>query len=292
MHGFKKRAFQLSNRMKELFYIFWLGIPTIRITDYRRSVPVIVSMTSYPGRIRTTWIALETLMRQTVKPQQIVLVLNEQEFPNRVIPKSLERRQRRGLEVLWVEKNGRSYDKLLPVRQTFPEATIVTCDDDKFFPPALIESLYEASQLNSNAVIGSRGWKINLSSDTSINYGVNWSRASAGYVGADILTPGGNGCLYPYDSLHPSVDSLDAAVKICPTADDIWFWSAALKNQTSFLCLGMPPHRPITTSRGAGALSALNITENDTQFQAALDYFEIRDFVLDAIAHRARTTDA
>lgn len=292
MHGFKRRAFQLSNRMKELLYVLWLGIPGVGINPSRRSIPVIVSMTSYPGRIRTTWIAVETLMRQTVKPKKIVLVLNEHEFPSRVIPRSLGRQQRRGLEVIWVKKNGRSYDKLLPVRQSFPGETIVTCDDDKFFPRDLVESLFDASELHPGTIIGSRGWKINFSAERKVLYGENWIRASVGDLGEDILTPGGNGCLYPYGSMHPSVDSFDTALKICPTADDIWFWSAALKNESRFLCLGMPPHRPITTPRGAGALSAINTTENDTQFQAALDYFEIRDFVMDAIAHRARTTNA
>ena len=292
MHVFKKLVYKLSGRIKERLYIVWLGMPTVDARRSGRRVPVIVSMTSYPARIRTTWIAVETLIRQTVRPEKIVLVLNEEEFPSREIPKSLERRRRRGLEVMWIEKNGRSYDKLLPVRHSFPDKTIVTCDDDKYFPRHLIASLVEASELHPGAIIGSRGWRMTYSSLGKIHYGENWSRAAVGDAGADILTPGGNGCLYPFDSLHPSVDSLDTALELCPTADDIWFWSAGLKNQSSFVSLGMPPHRPITTPRGAGALSSVNTTENDTQFQAALDHFEIRDFVMDAIEQRGRTTDA
>ena len=279
MLGLSRYAFRMSSQVKERLYRLWLTVPELRFWRSRAQVPLIVAMTSYPGRADKAWIAVETLLRQTVVPENLILVLNEEEFPNRVIPRRLSRRLRQGLQIMWVEKNGRSYDKLLPVRAEFPNRTIVTVDDDKYFPRILLASLFEASQSHPGVIIGARGWKIEKSSSGGIHYGDNWVRANPGDVGHALLTPGGNGCLYPPSSLDDSVDSYPDAQKVCPSADDIWFWGAAMKKQTQFFCLGMPPHRPITHSSEAGALSSVNKSRNDEQFQAALDFFGIREFL-------------
>ena len=141
-------------------------------------------------------------------------------------------------------------------------------------------------------IIGSRGWLVRLSSDGEIHYGENWTRASFGDFGRDLLMPGGNGCLYPWGSLHPEVDDVETALRICPTADDIWFWSAALKNKSEFFCLGFPPHRPITAQKKAGTLSSINSTENDSQFQSAINQFGIRGVIRESIDQRQLDQDA
>ena len=284
MLGLSRYVFRTFSQMKERLYRLWLTIPELRFWRSRPHVPLIVAMTSYPGRAHKAWIAVETLLRQTVVPEKLILVLNEEEFPNRVIPRRLSRRLRRGLQIMWVEKNGRSFDKLLPVRAEFPNRTIVTVDDDKYFPRNLLASLFEASLSHPGAIIGARGWKIQMSSPGEIRYGDNWVRAHPGDLSHALLTPGGNGCLYPPFSLDDSVDSYSDAQKVCPSADDIWFWGAAMKKQTQFFCLGMPPHRPITHSSEAGALSSVNKSRNDEQFQAALEFFGIRDFLNDTLA--------
>ena len=283
MLGLSRYMFGTFSQMKERLYRLWLTVPELRFWRSRPRVPLIVAMTSYPGRAQNAWIAVETLLRQTVVPEKLILVLNEQEFPNRVIPRRLSRRRRRGLHILWVEENGRSFDKLLPVRAEFPNRTIVTVDDDKYFPRELLASLFEGSQSHPGAIIGARGWKIQQSPSGEIHYGENWVRAHPGDLGHALLTPGGNGCLYPPFSLDDSVDSYADAQKVCPSADDIWFWGAAMKKQTQLFCLGMPPHRPIPHSPEAGALSSVNKKRNDKQFQAALDFFGIRDFLSEAV---------
>ena len=284
MLGPNRYAFRMSSQIKEHLFRFWLAVPELRFWRSRPRVPLIVAMTSYPGRAQKAWIAVETLLRQTVAPEKLILVLNEEEFPNRVIPRRLSRRLRRGLQIMWLEKNGKSFDKLLPVRAEFPTRTIVTVDDDKYFPRTLLASLFEASKSHPGVIIGARGWKIQQSSSGEIHYGDNWVRAHPGDLGYALLTPGGNGCLYPPFSLDDSVDRYPDAQKVCPSADDIWFWGAAMKKQTPFFCLGMRPHRPITHSSEAGALSSVNKKLNDVQFQAALDFFSIREFLNDAVA--------
>ena len=46
----------------------------------KRSQKVIVSLTSYPKRINTVWITIETLLRQSFKPDKIILWLATDQF--------------------------------------------------------------------------------------------------------------------------------------------------------------------------------------------------------------------
>ena len=45
------------------------------INQVKRKENIIVSLTSYPKRIGTVWLTIETLLRQSVKPDEIILWL-------------------------------------------------------------------------------------------------------------------------------------------------------------------------------------------------------------------------
>jgi len=249
----------------------------------RPSIPVVVSMTSYPARIENAWLSIESLLRQSVSPKHLLLVLAEDEFPDRVLPKRICQQQKRGLDVMWTEKTAGSYDKLLPPLQEFPGLPIITCDDDKFFPRTLLKQLYTASLANPKTVVGARGWKIRLNNQT-LEYGVGWTRAERGASGHALLLPGGNGCLYPPGSLHESVLDTVSALAKAPTADDLWFWGALMKRHTPMYCLGLPPHRPVRKQANTPALAHRNDSANGPQFQSVLKHFEINlvDLLLEA----------
>ena len=274
----KKPLYQVAEWVREVSLIAFLWLPDLAPwMRPKMQIPVTVSVTSYPSRIGKAWLALETLMRQTVRPERLLLVLSTEEFPTKKLPSKIRSQVRRGLTVLWVTGNNRSYDKLLPTREAFPDATIVTFDDDKYFPSNLLKRLYGASLENPGCIVGARGWEIH-SSDLrpGVHYGENWHRLNASETGHNLLMPGGNGCLYPPGALDPMVDNVVAAREICPTADDIWFWAAILKSGTLSHCLGLPAHRPVAVQSRTAALSQVNATGNDPQFLAAIDHFGVR----------------
>ena len=280
MRAFLRLAYKISDQLKEALLVLWLSLPVGLLFTATRSVPVIASLTTYPPRISKSWLAIETLLRQSVRPERLVLVLNTEEFPSKKLPRRIVRQTRRGLEILWAHRNGRSHDKLIPVRAAFPQATIVTFDDDKFFPRDLLEKLTEESDQSPGKVIGARGWEVRRGEvDDEIHFGEGWTRAGPDSSGQHLFLPGGNGCLYPYDSLHAIVDDLDEALRVTPDADDVWFWGSLQKNSSQMMCLGLPPHRPVSALKAGPALSALGESENQRQFQDALDFFGIRDRV-------------
>jgi hypothetical protein len=266
------RFFEMT---QEFALLFWLVLPVNRVCARTKEViPVIVSMTSFPARIDRAWIAIETICRQSVRPEKFLLVLSREEFESRKIPRRIRRLEGKCLEILWTQQNGFSFDKLLPVLSYYPGRPILTVDDDKLFPRELLRKMYEASIEFPGHVIGARGWIVRRSErDFALRYGENWSRVVEKRQGHDLITPGGNGCLYPPGSLDPRVTNLEAALRECPTADDVWFWAAAQKKGTSTVCLGMPPHRAVHWLRTTPALSAVNEERNDHQLQRAVNYF-------------------
>ena len=86
----------------------------------------------------TQRLAVESIFSQTLKPNNVVLYLSEKEFSTRPLPLTLMRQQERGLEVRFVDDLG-PHTKLIPALKDFPEAIIVTIDDDYMYPFDLLE---------------------------------------------------------------------------------------------------------------------------------------------------------
>ena len=98
-----------------------------------RSVKVTVSLTSMPDRMKYLHLTLYSLLRQSFKPDRVVLWLAENQFPSREneIPGAVLSLKKYGLEIRWYH-DIKSYKKLIPGLKTFPDDIIVTADDDVF----------------------------------------------------------------------------------------------------------------------------------------------------------------
>ena len=118
-----------------------------------QSPEVIISLTSYPARIKTTWLSVESLLRQDTKPAKVVLNLFEGEFPDRKLPETIEKQITRGLEINWCQENLKVYLKIIPTIQKYPEALVVATDDDIIYPPNLVADLLEGHKKYPNCII-------------------------------------------------------------------------------------------------------------------------------------------
>ena len=270
-------AHETVKRHRELKLVAALATPK-RVAPTREfdSSELVVSLTSHPARILYAWRSIETLLRQVSRQGLTLLVLCEEEFPRRELPRRLKAQQRRGLEILWVSQNGRSFDKLLPARKIFPGSHIITVDDDLYFPGNLVDALWEQGRRSPGAIVGARGWRVQPSrADGKVRFGTDWVRAETGDSGRGLHMPGGNGCLYPPNSLHSDVDNLGLALRLAPTNDDIWFWIQAIRAGSDFVCLGMGPHIQVRRQTKTYALSKVNHAGQEEQFQSVLGHFSI-----------------
>ena len=54
----------------------------------KRDELYIVSLTSFPARMEDIWITIETILRQSFKPDKIILWLGQDKFPGKIYLKS------------------------------------------------------------------------------------------------------------------------------------------------------------------------------------------------------------
>lgn len=200
------------------------------LTEHR-TPEVIVSLTSYGDRIRYVYLAIESIMRGIIKPDRIILWLAYEE-DSKELPVSLQMQMKRGLEIRYC-KDIRSYKKLIPALQAFPDAIIVTIDDDMIYDVDFLDNLLYGYQQHPNCIIANRTHKIVCGTEGKPVSYLNWQWWSYDTLPShfNFLT-GCGGVLYPPHCLDKEALNEESFMSLCPTADDIWFNAMALKNGT------------------------------------------------------------
>jgi glycosyltransferase involved in cell wall biosynthesis len=201
----------------------------------------IFSLTSYPARINTVYITIESLLDQTVKPEKIILWLSDEEFPNREngLPDALLFLKEKGLTIDWYN-NIRSYKKLIPTLKKYPGKIIITFDDDSIYHKETAEALYNCHKEYPNDIIAHRMSRLFYIEDElyflsrelycekmSMNYYVSLKAPSFFNKFTGVC-----GVLYPPGCLHPDVLDEEKFMSLAPTIDDIWFWVHAVRVKT------------------------------------------------------------
>lgn len=239
------------------------------------SSPVVVSLTSFPARIPLAWRTIESIFQQDAKPARVVLVLSSEEFPEKILPPSIVSQCARGLEILWTHENTRSYKKLLPTKEAFPGATIVTVDDDVIYEPWMLSVLIEASKASPNAVVGHRG-RVITGAQGALEPYESWPMADQSSPRNRVLLTGVGGVLYPPHALAtPKLLDYATAKELCPLADDIWFWACSRLANALPLCLGNQCWLSFDDAEATQSLYRLNGPGgmNDVQFEAVCERF-------------------
>ena len=241
---------------------------------------IVVSLTTYPGRVYDVHFAVHSLLSQTMLPDRLVLWLSEDEFPRREgdLPEALLSLRRRGLEIRFVSGNARAYKKLLPALAAFPDAVVVTADDDIYYPPDWLKTLLAARARRHDAIWAARVRRVSLPGPY-----LSWPVLGDGAEPAPPATLFPTGCggvLYPPGSLDSRVSDEAAALRLAPSNDDIWLWAmGALRGTPVGACPeAMPILRFTNPAREAGRtddgrLIDVNKVANDTQIAAVLAAF-------------------
>lgn len=181
---------------------------------------LIVSLTSFPARTNQLWYTIDTLKRQSVLPEKIILWLSKEQFPHALndVPERLRSQIDELFEIRFVEKDLRPHKKYIYSFKEFSDKVIITVDDDIFYNSRLIECLLKAHSKYPNCVICNRGQRINKESSYS-----KWAtiREAEG-PSFNILPTGVGGVLYPPHVYDDHIFDIDAILKTCLRADDLW----------------------------------------------------------------------
>ncbi len=188
---------------------------------------VIVSFTSFPKRIGKVWMVVESILRQTKKPDRLILWLSKEQFPTlRSLPLSLLRMQSRGLEIVLCDEDIRSHKKYYYVMKEFPDDTIITIDDDLLYNSCIVEYLLSSSAKNPHYIIANHAKRIAFFNKNLLPYS-KWKVPCRDLPDSILVQIGIGGVLYPPHSLHQDVISVVKALHYTPMADDIWLFVMA-----------------------------------------------------------------
>lgn len=195
---------------------------------------IVVSLTSFPEAIPYAVLAIQSILNGSVLPDRLVLYLYLQEFGEAGIPAELKRLSEENeiLEIRNYDYNLRSYLKLIPALADFPEAIIVTVDDDIDYHPNMLRDLLAMYNTNPRAVWAHRVRHIRLGKRYEKWTKYHWyhflfKRIHGGFAN---LQTGVGGVLYPPHSLRKDMLNAELFTKIAPSCDDFWFWAATVLN--------------------------------------------------------------
>lgn len=252
------------------------------VSHKKRTPKLIVSLTSFPERMYDIHYCLFSLLTQSVKPDKIILWLGQDEFLNKEkdLPKEVLRLKDFGLSIEFT-KDIKSYTKLLPALEKYPNDLIVTADDDIFYPQKWLEKLYGEYLKDNTCVMCHRAHKIKFDVNGQILPYKNWEQEikdnSASFL--NFLT-GVGGVLYPPNSFYKDISDEKKFNTLTPNADDIWLWSMLVLNNKKIKSIENPMNKLtyINLQRERGllnekTLSSTNILENDIQLKNVMNEY-------------------
>lgn len=103
---------------------------------------IVVSLTSHPARIGNIPAVVDSLLRQTVKPDVILLNLARTQFDYDKVPDCVPS----CVHVNWVPEDTRVWKKFLPAFDLYPNAYVINVDDDYVYPEWMIEDFMQSYQ--------------------------------------------------------------------------------------------------------------------------------------------------
>ncbi len=249
-----------------------------------RNEEIVVSLTSFGRRVsqNVVYYTIISILKQTVKPNRIILWLDKDKWNENNIPLKLKFLITKGLEVKFCDENIKSFEKLVPTIKICPNSVIITVDDDLIYPNRMIEDLYIIHLKHPDAIVCRNSLNPIIKNKKLLPYRQWDNLQNKSFNGAYIFPQGFGGVLYPPNALHKDVINKDLFMKLCPYADDVWFWIMGLLNHTEKINIRNASLYGFDAfyqkmHKGA-ALADINVDENmnDFQIEKVLSYYKIQ----------------
>ena len=161
----------------------------------RDSAGVVVSLTSYGKRLGIVHLTILSLMRQSVRPDRIVLWLDAEEG---AVPESLKELEKYGLDIRYGCEDLKGHKKYFWALREFADQCVITVDDDVMYPADTVGSLLAAHDRYPDAVVARRVNRIVVDDGRLAPY-ADWEFEWRGDDAPrdDLLATGVGGVLYP-----------------------------------------------------------------------------------------------
>ena len=219
-----KRCFIWGIELKWKIYSCIPGWKGVSGMPHKREL--IVSMTSYPARIHILHHTIRSVLLQSEKPDKVILWLASEQFPEGELslPPQLLKLKKFGLTIDWY-RDIKSYKKLIPTLRKYPDAVIVTVDDDIYYSKSCLKILYESYLSMPDAIHAHRVTEFYFEDSYKIRAWLSNVSKRTSFCNKLV---GCGGVLYPPHCLNKEVLNEQMFMEICSTNDDIWFWLMAV----------------------------------------------------------------
>jgi len=249
------------------------------INQAKRNPPLIVSLTTIPERLHKVHLCIESLLRQSCKPDYLMLWVS---IPENEIPKKLDRLRQRGLEIKFC-KDIRSYKKIIYTLKENPKSIIVTADDDIFYRKDWLKQLYDAYQKEPQYIHCHRAHLMTKKPDGKLKNYKEWNFLSPGIQGPSLhlFSTGAAGVLYPPHSLSEEVFNEEVFMRLAPYHDDAWLKAMSLLKGAQYKKIS-PFSQKLIRIRGMKSrrLTAINKDgQGDAQIQAVFEYYNLYNII-------------
>lgn len=227
----------------------------------------IISLTSYPERIEPVSKVIKSLFQQSIKADEIILWLSQDEFPEREnnLPESLiSMLGKNGFWICWVPKNLKSHKKYFYALQEYPDDIVITVDDDMYYSSQLVEELLCIYQKYPDS-IAARGIRIMLKNESGIADYTLWNTECEKYreqKRMDLCAIGCYGILYPPHIANERWFDVSTMMNLSPNQDDLWLKYNEILDGVSVVYGGNKNLDKIVEESQKCALFKMNVGEN------------------------------
>lgn len=288
-----KKKFPYSIKEYFVFYILYRKAfkNIIELPNKCIKKQLIVSLTTYPDRIKSAGIVITSIMQQSLVPDKIILTLAESQFPKKKLPGLIQKEIKNGLEIIWTE-DLRSHKKYYDVMEKYPNDIIITVDDDTYYPKTFISDLYKSYKTFPNCISCCLAREIKIEKQKILPY-EKWPYITKKEPPSLTAIPLGiGGVLYPPNSLNKEVFNKTNLKTFCPNADDLWLKLNELLNT--------PPTPVVVTSNFNGKeipltqMNALYLSntlknQNDIQLDLLLNHYNKDNKVILTLLHSTKS---
>lgn len=204
---------------------------------------VIVSMASYERRFSTLHLCLDSIVKQFVKPDKILLFLDH--FYE-TIPLQVLKFQELGVEICIAETDLKSHNKYFYAMKRYPNDILITLDDDVIYPPDLLNKLLTSYKKYPFAVSAGRVHKMCFDSNGYVMPYNLWEKEVDLYdtPSMDLIAIGVGGILYPPKCMDKTLFNAKKIQQLCLYGDDIWLKAMQILKGTPVVAIRQKKQHP------------------------------------------------
>lgn len=196
---------------------------------------IIVSLTTIPSRVNNVHLVIESLLRQTMQADKILLYIAPEQINEKELPKELIglKKINPKFDIIFCE-DIKPHKKYFFAMKENPEAIIITVDDDVIYNNALVKELILSYIKFPDSVSCMRGHIIKMYDEETVAPYKKWQREKKIIEEPSLLVlpTGVGGVLYPPHCMSKMLFDIHKIKDVALFTDDLWLKWMQLKMST------------------------------------------------------------